>query len=172
MREIRRGGTVINIIFLVVVLGLLCSGIWWIIKSFGEAGQQYTEVLIETKYTAETVKCQTNMRTIWQNLQMYAASNETLPGSMEALKEWSGDSRLFRCSARGGSEYVYIPGQGGDMAPTNVVVYEPVPVHDGRCSVLRLGGQIELLTPEELQAAVAGTLASLRKARGSSQQRE
>jgi len=38
------------------------------------------------------------------------------------------------------------------------LVYEPQAIHDGRCSVLRLGGQIELLTPEELKLAVIGTL--------------
>jgi hypothetical protein len=92
---------------------------------------------------------------------MYAVSNETMPPSLEAIKSWSGDSRLFRCPEKGGPEYIYIPGQGGDMPATNVLVYEPVPVHEGRCNVLLLGGQIELLTPEELKAAVAATLSDI-----------
>jgi hypothetical protein len=48
------------------------------------------------------------------------------------------------------------------MTPENVLVYGSKPVHDGSCSVLRLGGQIELLSPEELQQALAQTQASLR----------
>jgi hypothetical protein len=47
------------------------------------------------------------------------------------------------------------------MPPTNILLYEPKPVHDGRCSVLRLGGQLELLTSEELQHAITQTLATL-----------
>ena len=156
------GGTIVNVITALIFFGLLALGIWWVIKSLGEAGQQYTETLIETRYTAETVKCQSNLRAIWQNVQMYAVTNGTFPPSIEALKEWSGNSRLFRCPVRDGPEYVYVRGQNGDMPADNVLLYEPKAVHDGRCSVLRLGGQLELLSPEELQVAVARTLASLR----------
>jgi hypothetical protein len=157
-----RGGTIVNIITAVIFFGLLALGIWWVIKSLGEAGQQYTETLIETRYAAETVKCQSNLRAIWQNVQMYAVTNGTFPPSIEALKEFSGDSRLFRCPLPDGPEYVYIRGQNGDMSAENVLLYEPKAVHDGKCSVLRLGGRLELLSPEELQAAVATTLAALR----------
>jgi len=161
-----RGGTIINVVVAVIFFGLLVIGIWWIIKTFGQASQQYTGALIEVQYTATTVKCQTNLRAIWQNLQMYAVSNETMPPSLEAIKEWSGDSRLFRCPEQGGPVYIYIPGQGGDMPATNVLVYEPAPVHEGRGNVLRLGGQIELLTLEELKEALAATLSNIKQKRG------
>jgi prepilin-type processing-associated H-X9-DG protein len=36
-------------------------------------------------------------------------------------------------------------------------------VHDGKCNVLFLGGQIEALTPEQLKQAVDATLARLRQ---------
>jgi prepilin-type processing-associated H-X9-DG protein len=36
-------------------------------------------------------------------------------------------------------------------------------MHDGRCNVLFLGGQIELLTPEQLKQAVEATQAHLRR---------
>ena len=156
------GGTLVNIVTALIILGLIGLGLWWLIKSFGQAGQQYSETLIDTKYTAITVKCQTNLRVIWQNLQMYAVANGSFPSSSEALVEWSGNSRLFRCPASDGQKYVYIPGQSSDLPPQNVLVYEPGAVHDGRCSVLLLGGQIGLLTPEELKVAVARTLASLK----------
>jgi|GEM_PF-561759 len=160
------GGTVANVVFGLVLVLLLGLALWWVFKNIGEAGQQYSQVLVDTKYTAITVRCQTNMRTIWQNLQMYAAANGKFPESKDALMEWSENSRLFRCPATDGPEYMYIPGQNPDMPATNspagragVLVYEPRAVHDGRCSVLRLGGQVELLTPEELKLAVAATLA-------------
>jgi hypothetical protein len=102
------------------------------------------------------------MRAIFQNIQMYALSNDSYPSSQQELVQWSGNTRLFQCSSTGGGEYVYIPGQNSRMSPANILLYEPEPVHDGRCSVLRLGGQIELLTPEELQQALAQTQAALR----------
>jgi len=161
-RRNSRGGTVVNLVFALVLVLLLGMALWWVFKNVGEAGQQDGEALVGTKYTAITVRCQTNMRTIWQNLQMYAAANGSFPESRDALVEWSENSRLFRCPATDGPEYVYIPGQTGDMPATNVLVYEPQAMHDGRCSVLRLGGQIELLTPEELKLAVAATMANRR----------
>jgi len=156
------GGTIINVVAAMIFFGLLGLGILWVIKNLGQAGQQYSEVLIGTRYTAITVKCQTNLRAIGQNIQMYAISNDRFPPSLEALVEWSGSTQLFKCPAPDGEKYVYIPGQNGGMSPANVLLYEPKAVHDGRCSVLLLGGQIGLLTPKELKVAVARTLASLR----------
>lgn len=156
------GGTIINIIAALIFFGLLGFGILWLIKSFGEVGQQYGEAMVETQSKAIAVKCQTNLRTIGQNIQMYAIDNESFPPSLEALVQWSGSTQLFHCPDPDGEQYVYIPGQNGSMSPVNVLLYEPKPVHNGRCSVLRLGGQLELLTPQELQQTVARTLASLR----------
>jgi len=158
----RAGGTIINIVFAVIFLGLLAFGVLWLIKSFADVGEQYGNAMVETRYNAMTVKCQTNLRAIGQNIQIYAVSNEGFPPSQQELMEYSGSTQLFRCPAPDGEKYVYIPGQSGGLSPLNILVYEPKPVHDGRCSVLRLGGQLELLTPEELQQAVAQTLASLR----------
>jgi hypothetical protein len=157
-----KGGTIINTLFVLIFLGLIGFGIWWIIKSFGQASEQYTQTMINTKYTAETVTCQTNLRTIAQNIQIYALSNEGFPASLQDLVQWSGSTQLFKCPSPDAGEYVYIAGQRSGLSPANVLLYESKPVHDGRCSVLRLSGQIELLTPEELQQAIAPTQASLR----------
>ncbi|MHC4725590.1 MAG: hypothetical protein ACYS17_00025 [Planctomycetota bacterium] len=156
------GGTIINLLFALIFLGLIGWGIWWVIKSFGQAGEQYTQTMVNTKFTAETVKCQTNLRTIAQNIQIYALSNEGFPSSLQELVQWSGSTQLFKCPSPDAGKYVYVHGQNSGMSPANVLLYESKPVHDGRCSVLRLGGQIELLTPEELQQAMTQTQASLR----------
>ena len=156
------GGTIINIVTAIIFFGLIALAVLWVIKNLGQAGQQYTESMIKTKYTAITVKCQMNMRAIGQNIQIYAISNDSFPPSLEALIEFSGSTQLFQCPDPEGGKYVYIPGQNSSMSSTNVLLYEPKPVHDGRCSVLRLNRQIELLSPEELQQAVAQTLAGLR----------
>jgi len=151
------GGTYINIVVAVIFFGLLAVAAWWVIKSLGRAGEQYTGVMIETKYQAEAVKCQMNLRAIFQNLQMYAVTNGRFPPSSKALAEWQGNSQLLRCPAPDGQQYAYVPGQSPDMHGSNVLLYEAQPAHDGRCNVLRLNGRIELLTPEELQRALAET---------------
>lgn len=156
------GGTIINIITAIIFFGLIALAVLWVIKSVGEAGQQYTDSMIKTQNKAITVKCQLNLRTIGQNIQMYAMSNDSYPPSLQALIEFSGTTQLFQCPDPEGGKYVYIPGQNSSMPPTNILLYEPKPVHDGRCNVLRLGRQIELLSPEQVQQAVAQTLASLR----------
>lgn len=156
------GGTIVNIITALVLLGILGYGIMLLIKSFGEAGQQYTDTMVKTKYDAISVKCQMNLRTIGQNIQLYAVSNGRFPPSLQALVEWSGSTKLFQCPAPEGEQYEYIPGQGGNAPSGNILLFEPKAVHDGRCGVLRVGGKIELLTPEELQQAVTRTEAGLR----------
>ena len=156
------GGTIINIVTAIVFFGLIAFAVLWVIKNMGQAGQQYTEGMVKTKYTALTVKCQMNLRAIGQNIQIYAISNDSFPPSLEALIEFSGSTQLFQCPDSEGGKYIYIPGQNSSMPPANILLYEPNPVHDGRCGVLRLGSQIELLSPEQVQQAIAQTLAGLR----------
>jgi len=156
-RAYLHGGTIINLLFVLIFLVLIGLGIKWVIKNMGQAGEQYTQTMIDAKYSAEAVQCQMNMRAIAQNIQMYALSNEGFPSSQQELVQWSGSTKLFKCSTPDGGEFVYIPGQNGSMSPMNILLYESEPVHNGRCNVLRLGGQIELLAPEELQRALAQT---------------
>ena len=157
------GGTIVNIVTALVFFGLLGYGIMWLIKGFGEAGQQYSDTMVQAKHDTASLSCQTNMRTISQNLQLYIASNGTLPASLEELMEFCGSTKLFKCTAPEGEQYKYIPGHGGNSPDSNIVLFEPKAVHDGHASVLRLGGQIELLTPEELQQAIEQTLANVER---------
>jgi hypothetical protein len=157
------GGTIINIVAAIIFFGLIALGVLWVIKNIGEAGQQYTDGMIKTQNKAIAVKCQLNMRTISQNIQLYAMSNDSFPPNLDALIEFSGSTQLFQCPDPEGGKYVYIPGQNNSMSPANILLYEIKPVHNGCCNVLRLNGQIELLSPEQIKEAVAQTLASLRK---------
>ncbi len=159
----KHGGTIINVVFALVFFGLLGYGIMWLIKGFGEAGEQYGEVMVQAKHDATSVKCQMNMRAIGQNLQMYAISNGTFPESLEELIDFSGNTRLFKCPSPEGEQYKYISGQGGNASDQNIMLFEPKAVHDGRAGALRLGGQTEMLTPEELEQAVTLTLNSLKR---------
>ena len=160
-RAIRPGGTVINVITAVIFFGLLGLGIWWVVKQWGQATEEYSGAMIEARHDAFSVKCQMNMRTIGQNIQMYAISNDGLPESTEELRRWSGSSELFRCPAPDGADYIYIPGQNAQMSLSNILVFEPNAVHDGQCSVLLLGGTVGFLTPEQLEKALARTEAEM-----------
>lgn len=152
-----RGGTVINLITAIVFFGLIAAGIWWIMKTAGEAGQQYSEAMIKTTDRATALACQANFRTIGQNLQMYAISNEGFPETQEELVRFSGNTRLFHCPDPNGGPYVYVPGLRADMPAGKVLLYETRPVHEGKCNVLFLGGQIAALTPEQLRLALEAT---------------
>ncbi len=160
---VREGGRIIDVLAIAIFLALVGAGVWWVIKQWGTAGQQYADAMVKTSQKAMLLTCQGNLQTIFQNAHIYAVSNERFPESQQELAEFGGYAKLFHCPDPNGSEYVYIPGQDGAMPPTNVLVYESKPVHDGRCNAIFLGGQVEALTPEELKQAVAATLARLRR---------
>ena len=84
---------------------------------------------------------------------------------MDELRQFSGGSELFKCPARNGAEYVYIPGQSREMSPSNILVYEPNAVHNEQCSVLLLNGKGGFLSPEQLDAALKQTQADIRARR-------
>ena len=164
-RANRQGGTVINVITAVILFGLLFLAARWVIKGWGRAAEDYTGAMIDARHDAESVKCQMNMRTIGQNIQIYSISNDGLPKSMDQLRRFSGGSALFHCPHRDGAEYIYIPGQTKDMSPSNILVFEPNAVHDQHCSVLLLNGTVGLLTKEQLDIAVKRTKADIRQRR-------
>ena len=158
----RNGGTIINIITAVIFFGLIALGVMWVLKQTGEQVGQYTQGMVTAQNKATTVSCQMNLRTIYQNLQIYGIENNQFPDSFEDISDWSGDSRLFRCPDPNGVEYIYIPGQRMNSPSSNILVYESEPVHNGSCNVLRVNGAIDLITPEELQIAIKETKAHLR----------
>ena len=160
-RAVRFGGTVINVATAIIFFGLLILAVSWTIKQWGQATEEYTGAMIDAKHDAFSVKCQTNMRAIAQNIQIFSISNDGLPESMDELRQWSGNSRLYRCPAPDGAEYVYVPGQSSRLSPSNILIFEPNAVHDGHCSVLLLGGTVGLLTPQQLGQALEQTEAEI-----------
>jgi prepilin-type processing-associated H-X9-DG protein len=155
-----QGGTIINVITALIFFGLIAYGVYWIMKTTGEAGKQYATAMVNTHDKATTLTCQMNLRSIGQTLQTYAISNEALPGSQQELVDFAGyGSKLFHCPDPNGGEYIYIPGHRTDASVPSVLVYESKPVHRGKCNVLFSDGQITSLSPEELQQAIQTTQA-------------
>jgi len=159
-----RGGTIINIITALIFFGLLGAGVLWVVKTGGDAGKQYATAMIDTKHNTTTLSCQMNFRSISQCLQAYAIGGEGFPADQqEFVSACGGRSKLLRCPDPCGVEYIYIPGARPDMPETTVLVYEAKPVHEGRCNVLFLGGQIEALTPDALQPFLDATQSRRRR---------
>ncbi|MBN1972683.1 MAG: hypothetical protein JW787_03535 [Sedimentisphaerales bacterium] len=158
-----RGGTLINIIVAIIFFGLIGYGVLWVIRQTGEAGQEYAQGMVNTTNKATAAACTMNMRTIWTSIQMYSITNDGLPESFAELVSEVGDSRVFQCPEPNSPKYEYIPGQTLNSPGENILLYEPKPVHSGMCNVLRVSGAIELITPEELQAALEQTKAHLRR---------
>jgi len=165
------GGTLANLITGLVFFGLIGYGVFWVLRTTGEAGKQYATAMVNTHNQATALSCQMNLRAISQTLQTFALSNEAFPANQQELVSYAGyGSKLFHCPDPNGGEYIYVPGVRGDAqrrsapraAPDAVVVYENKPVHNGKCNVLFLDGRIALLTPEELQLALQATGARTR----------
>ncbi len=162
-RSNRPGGTITNVVTGIVFFGLLAAGVLWVIKTMGDAGKQYATEMVHAQKNSTTLSCQMNLRSIAQCLQAFAIGGEGFPADQqEFISACGGRSKLLRCPDPCGVEYVYIPGARPDMPETTVLVYEPKPVHEGRCNVLFLGGQIEALTPDALQPYLDPTLARRR----------
>jgi hypothetical protein len=157
------GGTIINIIVALIFFGLIAMGVMWVFKTAGDMGGQYTDAMVNTKLKAVDVKCQMNMRAIWQCLQVYVLDNNEFPDSQGALERECGGTQVFQCPDPNGQKYIYIPGQRPDMPSQNILLYEPNAVHNGRSNVLLLSGQITALTPEELKAGIMMTMTSLKR---------
>lgn len=163
IRKKHSGGTIINIIVALIFFGLIAMGVMWVFKTAGDMGGQYTNAMVNTKLKAVDVKCQMNMRAIWQCLQVYVLDNNEFPDSQGALERECGSTQLFQCPDPNGQKYIYIPGQNPDMPRLNILLYEQNAVHGGRSNVLLLSGQIAALTPEELKAGIMLTMTSLKR---------
>jgi len=154
----RHGGTIINVITGLILFGLIGFAVYWVIKTTGQAGEQYMTGMVKTQKKATTITCQMNLRSIGQTLQTYAISNESFPADQQELVNFAGyGSKLFHCPDPNGGEYIYIPGQRSDKSTPSILVYESKPVHNGMCNVLLSDGQIVMLSPEELKQAIEAT---------------
>ena len=159
----RSGGTIINILVIGFIIVIIGAGVMSLMKEAGETGQEYAQGMVNATNQATSIVCKSNMGQIWQFLQMYSITEEELPASYDELVQEVGITKIFHCSEPNSPDYTYIPGQTLGSPGDNILLYESVPVHNGKCMVLRVNNIVELLTPEELQAAIEKTKAHLRR---------
>lgn len=147
-------GRAIDTIFIVLVLGGLGYGVYWIIKAGGQATHDHGTAMVNTQNKSMAMSCQMNMRSIWQTLQVAAASDWQYPESIADLKRQAGSSRIFHCPDPNGSDYVYVPPKRMDSDTPSILLYEPTPVHNGQCNVLLSTGELGQVSLEELRQLV------------------
>jgi len=155
------GGTIINIIVAVVILGLLAFGILWLIKSFRRRRAAVRQCDGGNPIQCDDRQVSDESASHRQNIQIYASAMKGFPPSQQELMEYSGSTQLFRCPAPDGEKYVYIPRQSGGMSPLNVLVYEPKPSMPGAARPCA-GRQLELSTPRSFNTSRRANIAGLR----------
>ncbi len=112
----------------------------------------YLEVVIDAKLNAERQACRAQLRSLVVAMEVHRMAEGRYPSSLDELV---GGGHLLRCPAPGGKPYEYVDGHG---APSGgVLVYEAQAAHQDKCHVLRADGTVDLLTPEQVAAAVAET---------------
>ena len=107
------------------------------------------------KHMAESVSSMHNIGLIRDALEKYRSAYGEYPPYLKDLV----DNAMLPAGAlyapdRENQAYKYIRGQNPKMRGDNILVYEERPIHRDKCNVLRLGGQIETLTSEQLKKAV------------------
>lgn len=123
-------------------------------KSGTPSGGGYLATVLRSRKTAETEMDKIHIKTLWTTLNFHAIEHEgKFPPTLKDLAS----SALRKAPGDDGQPYMYIPGQTDNMPRTNVLAYEETPVHNGKALVLRLGGAVELLAPEQLEQAVEET---------------
>ena len=114
----------------------------------------YLQTVVRSKTFAETQACLARMATLRQELVLYAQMNDgRFPPSLAALKR----RNLIKTPMRGNEEYSYIAGQSTSSASGNILVYLEEVDHKGLCHVLRVGGTVEGISPDDLETELRRT---------------
>jgi len=147
-------GALLLVPLLAVAIGLVIY--------FGRFGgrKSYVETVLDSKKQAQEKLQQTSLAGLYRFLQQYAAAADgKFPATAQDLaREASLPSGvLFTGRPLEEHKYIYLGGQDESMPPGNLLIYEAAARRDGTCEVLRLGGQVELLTAQQVRDAIAET---------------
>ena len=114
----------------------------------------YVHTIVRTRTFAQSQACLTRMAVLKQELMLYAQMNDgRFPPSLAVLKR--GD--LIKTPMSGNEEYSYVPGQSIGSDGSNILVYLELVNYKGMCHVLRVGGTVESISPEDLEAELGRT---------------
>jgi len=158
----RDPGKYVKIFIGLAVLGAILAGVVWAVVHMGSKGAEYVQTVTDSREPARRVSILSNLRNIYKAIQTFAITEDRFPASEAELVSKTMINEEFMVSAGDPEKRLkYIPGQSSRSNPSNILVYDPYPDRDGLHVVLRVNGQIDTLTSEQLQAAVAATEAHL-----------
>lgn len=145
---------------------VLCVGLAAAIAGGGckdeKESRGYLGALADALTQAEVTAAKINMRTLAGALGVYESDNGAFPISLDDLVKAQGLSdKVIRSIGKTPRPFSYIPGQTMKSRRENVLVYDENPIYDRQCLVLRVGGEVELLSPADLREALAQTKARL-----------
>jgi hypothetical protein len=124
-----------------------------------EAFGEYLQTVFRSRKQAETLADKIALGVMGKDLLMYAATHDgQFPAGLAEL----GRRDLLGAPGPDGQPYQYVPGQRDSSPRTNILAYEKVPVHNGKVLALRVIGTVDLLTPADLDKALAQTKKKLK----------
>ncbi len=129
-----------------------------------KSGKSYTEHVLDSRKIARRTVELANLTGIHRAIQQFAMMNGgEFPASKDQLASECGVHReIFADENPTGAGVEYIPSQNERMPKSNILLYEPKARRDGTHQVLRLGGEVEMLTSEQLQTALEQTRKQLK----------
>jgi len=144
-----------------LLVPLLAVAIGLVIYFVGFGGRKsYVETVGGSKKHAERTLEGVKLAGVYRVLQQYAADNGKFPPTpQELIRAASLPPGYVFDPTRPSDDHlwIYLGGQNESMPPSNVLIYEAKPRRDGTRRVLRLGGQVEALPYEQVQAAIEQT---------------
>lgn len=160
-RDDRDTGKIIRIAIWGTILAAILGGIiyaaGWVFKRGGETVEQYGTGLAGAQNQATDVSCEMNMSNLWKEILQFDPAGDGLPESLQEMVRKVGTSPAqFRCSQTR-QDFVYIAGQSRKSPPTNVLIYEEKAHRDGKACLLRVSGQVQCLSFEQVQSEAAAT---------------
>ena len=143
-------GAVRDTIFIILVLGLIGLGIFYVIRLWGSATEQYATGMIQAHNQGEALACQLNLRAVYVALLTCVTSGDPIPQTKDELLEWCGGNKTFKCPDPNGGQYIYLPPKTIDTPKPVIIAFEPNAVHDGHFHVLFSDGTITPVSEEYL----------------------
>jgi hypothetical protein len=124
-----------------------------------EAYGEYLQTVFRARKQAETLADKVALTVVGKDLTMYAAGHD---GKFPATLAELGQRDLLHAPGPDGQPYQYVPGQRDSSPRNNILAYEKHPVHSGKVLALRVSGTVDLLTPADLDRALAQTKKKLK----------
>ena len=152
----RKGAALLLILLLGIAIGLIIY-----FGRFGKGGKSYVEQTIEAKKRAKRTATAADLSSIYKSMLVQASVNDgEFPRTAEELVRQAGiPSGYVWVSSRPFEDHLmtYVGGQNQSFPSSNILMYQSVVGDEGTCLVLRLGGQIVRLSPEQVRAGLDQT---------------